>query len=269
MDGQASGPPTLLLVEDDPGIRETVELLLCDEGYSVRSASDPREALKLVDAHAFRLVVTDLFRTQGRDPLDAAELLKERAHPTPVALMTAWRVEAADVRQRGFCALLAKPFELDRFLSDIAACLDSPLDAQEQLQAEVVQRYFAALTAKDWDALVDLCSDDVTYELPGFGVFSHTVTGKEVFRTFSEQTFHTFPDSRFEDVSVYATPHGLAARYLGRWHTPDGAEVQQSGTVVFTFVGERIAQIGIRVNAERLEKITRLQQEFGRAKRQV
>lgn len=179
--------------------------------------------------------------------------------------MTAWRVEVADVRRRGFCALLAKPFELDQFISDIAACLDSPLDAQQQLQAEVVQRYFAVLTAKDWDALVDLCTDDVTYELPGSGALSHTVTGKEAFRTFSEQTFHTFPDARFEDVSVYATPRGLAARYLGRWHAPDGVEVQQSGAVVFTFVGERIAQIGIQVNAERLEKITRLQQTLRRA----
>lgn len=62
---------------------------------------------------------------------------------------------------------------------------------------------------------------------------------------------------------MYATPHGLAARYQGRWHGPDGHEARQSGAVLFEFAGQQIARIGVRLNVERLETLARFQQTFG------
>lgn len=82
---------------------------------------------------------------------------------------------------------------------------------------------------------------------------SRVVHGSAAFQAYTEETFRQFPAARFEQVTVYAAPHGLAARFEGRWTTGNLGEQQQSGSVNFQFAGDLIRQIGVRLNDERLE----------------
>lgn len=258
-----SKPSRLLLVEDDEAICEIVSLILTDEGFAVETCSGPTAAQERVEEQAYDLIITDLFPSPSGDLLHAVTELRASADPTPVMVMTAHRVDLDAVQQRGFCAVLAKPFDLDELLLTVPACLDVPLDAQQRQQAQVVDRYFDALSRRDWDGFVDLCAPDVIYTLPGASAFAQTVVGKDALRAFTEQTFGAFPHARFERIRTYATPHGLAARYEGSWSEPDGHELRQSGAVLFGFTGLQITHIGVRLNVKRLEGLTRFRQLFG------
>ena len=55
-----SDPATLLVADDDPGLRESLERTLTREGYRVLLASDGRAALERVQGGGIDLIVTDL-----------------------------------------------------------------------------------------------------------------------------------------------------------------------------------------------------------------
>ena len=55
-----SDPATLLVADDDPGLRESLERALSREGYRVVLASDGRAALERVQTGGIDLIVTDL-----------------------------------------------------------------------------------------------------------------------------------------------------------------------------------------------------------------
>lgn len=245
----------VLIVEDDDDIRESVRILLTEEGYQTVVAASLAQAHALMDEHTFALILTDLFARSPAHALDSVAQLRDNAHPTPVGILTGWNLSPAAVAAQGFAFLARKPFDVDDLATSIAAAIDTPLGPDDEPRAQVVRRYFELLSARDWDALVGLCTADVTYVLPGDSPFSATVQGKEAFRAFTEETFRQFPAARFDDIHIYATPQGLAARYQGSWLTGEQAEQRLTGSVVFQFDGTHIRQIGVRLNDERLRAL--------------
>ncbi len=254
MDGDTERQQRILVAEDDADLSETLCAVLDDYGYGVETAASLEEALALVDRSSFGFILSDLFTGQGADRLHAVEQLRERAFPTPVGLVTGWKVSELEAVSRGFAWVLQKPFDIDKLVTEIAAHVELPLDAERERQAHVVRAYFAALSARDWNALVGLCADDVTYVLPPPAPFAQEIHGKEAFRRYTEETYAHFPGARFEEPRVYALPRGMAARYVGRWPA-EGEMHQQAGAVIFQFEGERIKQIGVRLNAEQLRAL--------------
>lgn len=247
--------PKLLLVDDDADLRETLLMLMADEGYAVQEAAALERALALVDAQGFDLIVTDCFDADGRDPLAGLAALRERAAPTPVGIMTAWPLLPEEVRAAGFAFLVGKPFDLDQLMLEVAAEVKAALRPEQVLAAGIVERYFAALSARDWDGLADLCTEDVTYVLPGAGPLAVTVEGRAALRTYTEQTFASFPDATFDHVAIYGTPNGLAVRYQSHWRDGDGREQQQAGALVLEFVGSHIRRIGVQLHDTQLHQL--------------
>jgi ketosteroid isomerase-like protein/CheY-like chemotaxis protein len=228
-------------------------MVLDEEGYQPpHVAGSVADALALLDQRLFKLVLTDLFADTPDNALMSVAPVRERAHPIPVGVVSGWPLEPTLVAAHGFDFLVRKPFDIDDLLASIAEAVGAPLEPQDDSRVATVRRYFDALTVRDWDELVALCTDDVTYVLPGSGPFSREVQGRAAFRAYTEETFRQFPAARFEQVSVYAAPHGLAARFEGRWTTGNLGEQQQSGSVNFQFAGDLIRQIGVRLNDERL-----------------
>lgn len=240
-------------MEDDAEIREGLSVLLREEGYAITAVSSPDEALRLIDQQVFVLILTDLFKHILHNALDSVVELRERAYPTPVGVMTAWSLTPEEVERRGFAFLASKPYDLDALLTTIAATIGTPLNPDQERRRQVVQRYFDALSRQDWDALRDLCSERVTYVLPGSIQFSATVEGRAAFHAYTQATFQHFPQARFDDIAVFSTPNGMAARYRATWQMPGAGEVQQSGSVLFQFDdADQISQIGVRLNDERI-----------------
>ena len=114
-------PATVLVVDDEPAIREIVALLLEDEGYRVRHAKDGLEALTAVDDDTIDLVVSDVVMPRF-DGASLARKLRSRGHLIPMVLMSA---VYADVDLPGVC-FVPKPFEIDRLLGTVATALGSP-----------------------------------------------------------------------------------------------------------------------------------------------
>lgn len=245
----------VLVAEDDADLRYILQLLLEEEGYQVVTATGLDEALAQVDAQTFALILTDLFAKMPQNPLGSAQVLQRHAHPTPVAVMTGWRLSPEEVERQGFRFLVPKPFDLDEMLALITAAVHPKLTAEQGRQTQIVNRLFTAVAAHDWEALAQVCVEDVTYTLPGNAPISTTLTGRQALLTYIQGSLRYFTAARLDDVAIYPLPTGIGTRYIGTWLGPDNAARRLSGGALFHFEHGRIAQIEVRVNAARLHAL--------------
>jgi two-component system response regulator MprA len=115
---------TVLVVDDDRAIRDSLARALILEGYEVRMAVDGVEGIVAARGPGVDLVVLDVMMP-GIDGLGLCRLLRAEGHRVPILMLTA-RVELG-ARVAGLDAgaddYLAKPFELDELLARLRALL--------------------------------------------------------------------------------------------------------------------------------------------------
>jgi two-component system response regulator MprA len=121
---ESDAPARVLVVDDEPALRDALESSLAFEGYEVMTASDGLEALDTVAAEQPDLVLLDIMMPR-MDGLTAVRRLRSRGDTVPVLMLTARdavgdRVTGLDV---GADDYLAKPFELDELLARVRALL--------------------------------------------------------------------------------------------------------------------------------------------------
>src|SRR5271155_2074350 len=75
--------PSILVIDDEAAIRESLEVLLSLEGYSVRMASDGEQGLRFLELENFDLVLLDL-ALPGQSGLELLPQVKERQPELPV-----------------------------------------------------------------------------------------------------------------------------------------------------------------------------------------
>ena len=108
----------VLVVNDEPALREVVSAVLIDEGYDVAAASDGRMALGLLAEERPDLILMDVWMP-GLSGHDAFSAMRARpdVRNIPVVMMSAAATQASmDPSIAGF---LRKPFDLDRLLAII------------------------------------------------------------------------------------------------------------------------------------------------------
>ena len=114
----------VLVVEDDPHVREAVERALRFEGYDVHTAVDGNDGLLKVDELTPDAIVLDVLMP-GTDGLAVCRILRDRGNHTPILMLTA-RHEVSD-RVAGLDAgaddYLVKPFALDELFARVRALL--------------------------------------------------------------------------------------------------------------------------------------------------
>ncbi|GAB2625045.1 response regulator transcription factor [Streptomyces capparidis] len=118
------GRARVLVVDDEPAVREALRRSLAFEGYEVDLAPDGLAALELVAARAPDVVVLDVLMPR-MDGLTAARRLRASGSRVPVLMLTARdtvgdRVTGLDA---GADDYLVKPFELDELLARLRALL--------------------------------------------------------------------------------------------------------------------------------------------------
>jgi DNA-binding NtrC family response regulator len=113
---------SVLVVDDDAGIRESAAMALRKVGHRVREAGDAEEAMGLLREHRFDVVVSDIYMP-GEDGLALLKAIGERADPPRVILMTArGTIETTALANRaGAFDYLAKPFDLSELIERVAA----------------------------------------------------------------------------------------------------------------------------------------------------
>ncbi len=250
----ARAPARLLIVEQDDSLRELLSELLTEEGYEVQAASDLEEATRLLDQQVFQLVLADLFIGRSPHAFTQGHLLRRRAHPTPVGLLTTQNVLPEEATRLGFVFLLREPFELDDLLALVAQATNLPLSPAQTRLAVIVWSFFAALDREDWEGIASICTEDLTYTVPAHTPFAATRKTEGLNSTCRhlEAIRRNYPGGRFSAIMIFARPRGLAARYQFTWSPPDTPPQQIVVSTLFRFRGERIAHIGNSMNVEHL-----------------
>ncbi|MER5782328.1 response regulator transcription factor [Streptomyces mobaraensis] len=115
---------TVLIAEDDPGVRRTLDQLLRFEGYHVVQAADGLQALGVLEHRSPDLALVDVVMP-GMDGLALCRTLRRRGDRLPILVLTA-RDQVGD-RVAGLDAgaddYLAKPFATEELLARIRALL--------------------------------------------------------------------------------------------------------------------------------------------------
>jgi DNA-binding NtrC family response regulator len=147
--GLAAG---ILVIDDEAGIRESLEVLLTLEGYAVRMAADGEEGLRVLDQESFDLVLLDL-ALPGQSGLELLPQIKERQPQLPVIMITAYGtvdniVEAVRAGAENF---IQKPWDNEKLLADIRSAVARHRAEEENLQLKraLKERYsFANIVGK-------------------------------------------------------------------------------------------------------------------------
>lgn len=111
----------ILIVEDDPAIRDGLQLLLSDR-YTMLQASNGREALRVLSRETVDLVLLDMLMPV-LDGEGVLQSLAERDLSVPVVVMSAHRNLKGRGGLLGVSGVLAKPFTL----AQLEQCIDGIL----------------------------------------------------------------------------------------------------------------------------------------------
>ena len=109
----------VLIVDDEPEVRDAIAAILGDEGYDVRHASDGRGALAEIDASPAGVMLLDIWLEGSQ--LDGLEVLDQvrRGHPdVPVIVISGHGTieTAVTAIKKGAYDFLEKPFNAERLL---------------------------------------------------------------------------------------------------------------------------------------------------------
>jgi len=138
---------SILIADDEPGVRESLAEVLRDAGYSVATATDGTAALTVLEERDFAVIVTDL-RMPGADGLAVLRRARELSPQTVVLVMTAHGTieTAVDALRAGAADYLLKPVVFD----DLLAKVERILEYRELVwQAQMLRREIARHVAFD------------------------------------------------------------------------------------------------------------------------
>jgi two-component system, chemotaxis family, chemotaxis protein CheY len=115
-----SGTPHVLVVDDDPDVRDLVEIVLSGGGYAVTTARDGAAALDLLRRTKADLILLDM-RMPIMDGWEFARVYRQQPGPhAPIVAFTAARdaaLRADEIQADGY---LAKPFDVAELLELVA-----------------------------------------------------------------------------------------------------------------------------------------------------
>ena len=107
---------SILVVDDELSMREFLEILLTEEGYTVRFAASGEEACTILDREIFDLVITDI-RMEDIDGIGVLRKAKEVNSETPVIIISAFATAetAVEAMKDGAYDYIPKPFNVGEF----------------------------------------------------------------------------------------------------------------------------------------------------------
>lgn len=168
----------ILIVDDDQQLRLNLSGVLNEAGYQTESASSGKEALKLLDAREFDVVLLDYMmpKMSGMDALVTIRRLRPKAK---VIMMTAFATveNAVDAIKKGASDYVVKPFKITALLTTIERVLEEAKfevclhkanfdDALNSLTNPIRRNIIKLLAARDEMRLME-----ITREL---GIDDHT-----------------------------------------------------------------------------------------------
>ena len=115
----------ILVVDDDPEVRQLIYDVLDSEGFEVEMAADGREALEKATRRRPSLLVLDLTLPRLSGPELAAQLGSLSGQPVPVLVISGDGQAGSKARELGAFAYLHKPFDIEDLLRLVARGLQA------------------------------------------------------------------------------------------------------------------------------------------------
>jgi two-component system, NtrC family, nitrogen regulation response regulator NtrX len=136
---------SILIVDDEPGIRETLSGVLEDEGFAVETAASGEACLKLVREQTFACILLDIWLGDGIDGLETLKRLREDGNDSTVVMISGHgNIETAVKSTKlGAFDFIEKPLSLERTVVTVKnAVRQRELErTNQQLQKELAEEY--------------------------------------------------------------------------------------------------------------------------------
>jgi DNA-binding NtrC family response regulator len=219
-------PKTVLVVDDEPGMRMALKANFERDGWHVETAAGASEAVRKCRQIRFPLVVTDVRMPDG-DGLELMRRVRAADASTAVIVLTAYGTvaQAVQAMQNGACDYLTKPFSYEQLQSTVERVMRHSGGGQisKQIQTEIVGDSPALMHVLDRARLAAQTDADILVE-------AESGTGKELLARFIHQASHR-RDKPFVAVNCAAVPEQLL-------------ESELFGHVRGAFTGATIAKSG-------------------------
>lgn len=236
--------PSLLVVDDEPGIRTALRANFLRHGWRVEAVCGVREAIHRLDGQAFDLVITDMRMPDGSG-MEVMRAARKASAATAVILLTAYGSvpDAVSAMRDGALDYLTKPIPFDRLQTIVSQVMQrAPISPARKVEAEgeIVGRSPLLLEALQRARAAASTGADVLIE-------AESGTGKELLARF----IHDASDRSgkpFVAVNCAAVPEALLESELfghGRGAftgavglRPGKFELANGGTLLLDEIGE-------------------------------
>lgn len=124
---------SILVVDDEPGIRLYLKRLLGNAGFVVRTAADGDEAVAAIEAEPPDLLILDIM-VDGRDGYEICEIIKKNPAQARIkVVMLSAKSRSIEIEKGlalGADAYLTKPFSMDELRDTVHGLLNAEPDAE-------------------------------------------------------------------------------------------------------------------------------------------
>ncbi|MBV8207866.1 MAG: sigma-54-dependent Fis family transcriptional regulator [Acidobacteria bacterium] len=224
--------PNVLVVDDEPGIRQALTGVLQDEGYGTETAPSGEDSLELLRSRPFDVVLLDIW-LPGMDGLDSLQRIRALPDPPDVVMISGHGTIETAVRatKLGAFDFLEKPLSLERTLIVVKNAIQArrlrgenrDLKQKVQARGEIVGESVPVKALRQQIAVMAPTNGRVL-------IFGESGTGKElVARAIHAQSLRK--EATFVEVNCAAIPEDLIESELFG-HRPGsfpGASTQKEG----------------------------------------
>ena len=259
-----SAKGSILIIDDEQEIRESLEQLLKLEGYRANCASTGNEGLKRVEDGIFDLVLLDI-NLPDRSGLDLLKAIKQDSPDVGVIMITAYDSSqtAFQASKQGADSYITKPWDNDKLLLEIRNTLDKSRLQVENLQLRRALKRFdlpnivgkSDKMQKVMDLITQVAASRATVLITGESGTGKELVAKTVHAT-SPRADRTFVPVNTGSMPVDLLESTLFGHVKGAFTSAIATkrglfEVADQGTIFF----DEIGTVGVETQAKLLRVI--------------
>lgn len=256
------GNRPILVIDDEESMRIALAEALSRSGHLVDCMSNGYDALKKVQATAFKLIITDV-KMPKMDGLEILMEIKKILPQIPVIMITAYGTihNAVEAMKKGADDYILKPFSFDELDAVVQRALTNGRDQQTPLGNPPKHKTIITRDSQ-MVKLIDLAKS-IAFSQSTVLIQGESGTGKELFARYIHQHSER-RDKKFVAVNCAAIPEdlleselfgyekgaftGAVSRRLGKFELADGS----------TLLLDEVSEMGLKLQA----KLLRVLQEF-------
>ncbi len=163
--------PTIFIVDDDPSVRESTQLMLKSVGFDVKTFASAQDFLNAKLQEGLGCLILDV-RMPGISGLDLQEKLVSAESPLPVIFITGHGTVPMSVRamKAGAVDFLQKPFEEQDLLDAINRAITQQREKKSKKDEEdKLQQRIKALTPREYEVfsllVTGMANKEIAYKL--------------------------------------------------------------------------------------------------------